>query len=288
MLAQFQRLRRRAAQHNCRRRSSRRCAGSRTARRGALEDVLQFARVAGKSLWSRAKGRQASRAGSATAVVAGESIEALRAVSWDILAAFAAPSGTMQLDDVDADRTGPARNARVSTRRARFLCSGRDADVDPRSGLRARRSGRTAFSWIAQQLHLHVHRQLRDFVEERRTALCGMEQTVLVGVGASETTLPVAAKTRSHQLRRDRATDCGDRRHRAVRDSWIGQATSSLPVPIHQRCRPNYPLAARDIAMVVRSSFIAARSPTSRALLAVCSYASPQTVSVRSAQAAQR
>ena len=66
----------------------------------------------------------------------------------------------------------------------------------------------------AQQLYLHVQRQVRDFVQEKRAALGRVDQSLLVRHGAREAALLVAEQFAFHQLGRDRAAV--DRHERPV------------------------------------------------------------------------
>ena len=66
----------------------------------------------------------------------------------------------------------------------------------------------------AQQLHLHVQRQVRDLVQEQRAALGRADQALLVRHGAGERALLVPEQLALHELRRDRPAI--DRHERSI------------------------------------------------------------------------
>ena len=98
----------------------------------------------------------------------------------------------------------------------------------------------------AQQLHLHVQRQVGDFVQEQRAALGGLDQALLVGDRAGEAALLVAEQLAFHQLGGDGAAVHRHERPVAARAGVVNQvrdqflAGAGLAIDMYRR------LAARD------------------------------------------
>ena len=84
----------------------------------------------------------------------------------------------------------------------------------------------------AQQLDLHVQRQVGDLVEERGAAVGRREETGLVADGAGEAAAPVTEQLALDQLV-GMAPQFTGTNGRSARGpvAWITRATSSLPVP---------------------------------------------------------
>jgi hypothetical protein len=99
----------------------------------------------------------------------------------------------------------------------------------------------------AQELHLHVQRQVRDFVEEQRAAVCGAEEPGLVGDGTGEAALAVAEELALHQLAGDRAAVDGHEGTIGARPALVDEsrdqffAGAGLARDVYGR------LAARDL-----------------------------------------
>ena len=116
------------------------------------------------------------------------------------------------------------------------------------TALFARLTDRThgLFLHDAQQLHLHVQRQIGHFVEKQRAALGALNQTLLITDGAREAAALVTEEFALHQLRGNRAAVHGDERAVAARAGFMDQACdqflagAGLPADVH-RC-----LAAGD------------------------------------------
>ena len=109
---------------------------------------------------------------------------------------------------------------------------GEDAHVDRRLALLADRP-HGFFLDHAQQLHLHVQRQVGHFVEEQRAAFGRLDQADLVGHGAREAAALVAEQLALHELGREWRRSSPARTGPSARgpEPWIMRATSSLPVP---------------------------------------------------------
>ena len=100
----------------------------------------------------------------------------------------------------------------------------------------------------AQQLHLHVQRQVRDFIEEQCAAFGGLKQTGLVGDCAREAAALVAEEFAFHELGRNCAAV--DRYERAF-GAWTGAvdhagneflARARFARDVHRRLAARHPL----------------------------------------------
>ena len=93
----------------------------------------------------------------------------------------------------------------------------------------------------AQQLDLHVQRQIGHLVEEQGAALGALHQALLVGHGAGEAAALVAEQLALHQLGGDRAAVDGDERALAARAALVYQprhqllAGAGFAVDVHRR-----------------------------------------------------
>ena len=99
----------------------------------------------------------------------------------------------------------------------------------------------------AQQLDLHVQRQVGDLVEEQRAALGGLEQARLVGDGAGEAALLVAEELALHQLGRNRAAVDRHERPVAPRPGLVDHARDELLARAGLAGDVDRRLAARDL-----------------------------------------
>ena len=94
--------------------------------------------------------------------------------------------------------------AAVDERRELLVGRADDAHVD---GVLLRRADLAHLLFLdrAQELHLHLQRQIGDLVEEQRAAVGRLEEAVAIGLGAGERALPVAEELALHQVFGNRA-----------------------------------------------------------------------------------
>ena len=109
---------------------------------------------------------------------------------------------------------------------------GQDAHVDAYLALLAHRAHGLLLH-DAQQLDLHVQRQVGDLVEKQRAALGDWIRPFLSADRAREAAALVTEQLAFHEFGRNRAAVDRDEGTvaRAAPHSWISFATSSLPVP---------------------------------------------------------
>ena len=149
------------------------------------------------------------------------------------------------LDDVHAVKQVLAELALGDQRREILVSRRQDAHVDRRFPGLADRPHALLLD-DAQQLDLHVQRQVGDLVQEQRAALGGLDQALLVGDRAGEAALLVAEQLALHQLGRDRAAVHRHERPVAARAGIVDQvrdqlfAGAGLAIDMYRR------LAARD------------------------------------------
>jgi hypothetical protein len=113
-----------------------------------------------------------------------------------------------------------------------------DADID---GVLLRGADLAHFLFLdrAQELHLHLQRQVGDFVEEQRSSIGRLEETVAVGLGAGERAFAIAEELALHQVLGDGSAVHGDegqlgaRRHRRGSSRRELLAAAGLAVDEH-------------------------------------------------------
>src|SRR5882672_2630282 len=114
-----------------------------------------------------------------------------------------------QFDDVDPIEEVLAKFA--FGHQVRELSMGRRQDAHIDRGLARLADGAHGFLLDeAQQLHLHVQRQVCDFVQEERAGFRCLHQALLVRDGAGETAALAAEEFTFHELRRNGAAIDGD------------------------------------------------------------------------------
>ncbi len=217
---------------------------ARAQRRGALQHVLQLAHVAREVIVAQRVARGVGHLQRPVADLPAEARHDRLDQLVDVLQPLAQRRHA-DLDDVDAVEQVLAELALGDQRRQVLVGGRQDAHVDREfPGLADR--PHALFLDDAQQLDLHVQRQVGDLVQEQRAALGGLDQALLVGDRAGEAALLVAEQLAFHQLGRDRAAVHRHERPVAARAGVVDQvrdqllAGARLAVDVHRR------LAARD------------------------------------------
>ena len=169
----------------------------------------------------------------------------------------------MQLDDVDpvieilTESPGLHQFLELPVRR------GEDSHVHRHLARFANRPNGLLLDY-AQQLHLHVQRQVGHLVQEQRAALGAADQPFLVGHGAREAALLVAEQLGLHQLRRDGAAIDGDERPVRPRAGLVDEprrqllAGARVAGDVHRRLRER-----ATLPIICRSCCMGFESPSS-------------------------
>jgi hypothetical protein len=173
-------------------------AGAGGERDAALDDVFQFAHVAGKVVGAQQFERVGGEFGD---VLAHQRAHACAGSGRPAAARLpgARRARDVQVDDVEAEVEVLAEAAALHHVLHVAVGGGDEAHVDFHRRGGAERQ-HLLFLDHAQQLDLHGRRHFGDLVEEQRAAVGRLEQALLVGVGAGEGALGVAEQLVGQQL----------------------------------------------------------------------------------------
>src|SRR4029077_3895435 len=132
-----------------------------------------------------------------------------------------------QLDDIDAiEKIFPEQSLGHKIGKA-LVGGGQDAHVD-RLLARLTEPPHRLFLHDAQELDLHVQRQVRHLIEKQRAALGTLHQALLVGYGSREAAALVAEQLTLHELRRDCPAVHCDEWTVAARTTFMDHARDDL------------------------------------------------------------